>query len=66
VSRVEELEYQIKALSSAELQQLRVWLAEYEADLWDQQFDADVAACKLDAIAEQALKDHLQGRSTEL
>ena len=66
MSRVEDLEGQIKALSSDELQQLRAWLVEYEAELWDHQFDADVAAGKLDEIAGQALKDHLQGRSTEL
>jgi len=66
VSRVEEPEGRTKALSSAELRQLRVWLAEYQAELWDQPFDADVAAGKLDAIAGRALKDHLQGRSAEL
>ncbi len=66
VSRVEELEGQIKALSSEELQQLRAWFIQFEADLWDQQFDADVVAGRLDGIAGQALKDHSHGRSTEL
>jgi hypothetical protein len=66
MSRVEELEGQIKALSSSEFQQLRTWLADYDAHIWDQQFEADVAAGKLDALAERALKDFSQGRSTEL
>lgn len=38
MSRVEELEGRIKELSSNEFQQLRAWLAEYEAEVWDRQF----------------------------
>ena len=66
MSRVEELEGQIKSLSSSEFQQLRTWLAEYDAEIWDHQFEADVAAGKLDALADRALNDFSQGRSTEL
>jgi hypothetical protein len=66
MSRVEELEGQIKALSSSEFQEPRAWLAEYDAAVWDQQFHADALAGKLDPIADQALKDFAHGRSTEL
>jgi hypothetical protein len=66
VSRVEELEGQIKALSSHEFQELRAWLAEYDAGIWDRQFDADVLAGRLDAIGDRALKDFSEGRSTDL
>jgi hypothetical protein len=66
VSRVEELESQIKVLSSQELRELRTWLAEYDGELWDRQFEADVAAGRLDAVADHALKDLLNHRSTEL
>ena len=55
VSRVEELEGRIQALSANEFQQLRSWLAEY---------DADALAGRLDAIAERALKDLSENRST--
>jgi len=64
VSRVEELESQIKALSSHELQELRAWLAEYDAEVWDQQFHADALAGRLDSIADQALRDFSENRST--
>ena len=39
VSRVEELEVKIKALSlsSHEFQELRAWLAEFDADVWDRE-----------------------------
>ena len=66
MSRVEELEGQIKALSSHEFQELRAWLAEYDAGIWDRQFDADVLAGRLDAIGDRALKDFSEGRSTDL
>ena len=66
MNRVEELEGQIKALSSNEFQELRAWLAQYDAELWDRQFQADALAGRLDAVADQALKDFSDGRSTEL
>jgi hypothetical protein len=66
MSRVEELEGQIKALSPNDFQELRAWLAEYDAAVWDQQFHADAHAGRLDAIADQALKDFSLGISTDL
>jgi len=66
MSRVKELEGQIKALSSNEFQELRAWLAEYDAEIWDRQFLADAISGRLDAIADQAMKDFSEGRSTEL
>lgn len=66
MNRVEELEGQIKALSPNEFHELRAWLAEYDADIWDRQFHSDAISGKLDAIADRALKDFSEGRSTEL
>lgn len=66
VSRVEELEGRIKALSARELRELRVWLAEYDAELWDQQFQSDVDNGRLGEIADRALKDFSENRATEL
>jgi len=64
--RVEELEGQIQTLSSNELQELRDWLNEYEADEWDRQIHADALAGKFDALAVRALQEFADGRSTEL
>jgi hypothetical protein len=66
MSRVEELEGRIKALSAGELRELRAWLYEYDAEAWDQQLHADALSGKLDAFADEALKDHSEGRFTEL
>ena len=66
MNRVEELEVRIKALSSHEFQELRAWFAAYDAEVWDRQFHADAVAGRLDAVAERALKDFSEGRSTDL
>ena len=66
MSRVEELEGQIKTLSPNELQELRAWLAEYDAEIWDRQFHTDAISGRLDALADQAIKDFSEGRSTAL
>lgn len=66
MSQVEKIENQIAKLSSAELTAFRKWFAEFHASAWDRQFEADAKAGKLDALAENALKDHAAGRSKEL
>ena len=52
MSKVENLEKQIQQLSPEELAEFRRWFAEFDAHLWDRQFEADVKAGKLDALAE--------------
>ena len=66
MSKVKELEGQIQELSPEELTSFRRWFAEFDADNWDQEFEADVSAGKLDVLAERALHDRLAGRSTKL
>ena len=66
MSKVESIEQQIKALSAEELAQLREWFFEFDWALWDQKLERDVAAGKLDALAEKALRDHVAGKTTPL
>ncbi len=66
MSRVEQIEGEIRRMSSQELALFRAWFAEFDADSWDLQFEADVKSGKLDTIAAVALRDHESGRSTEL
>lgn len=66
MGRVESIESQIQDLSPQELATLREWFADFDAEVWDRQFEADVKAGTLDAMAERALQDHLAGRSTKL
>ena len=66
MTKVKELEKQIEQLSAAELAEFRRWYTEFDAQAWDRQFEADVDAGKLDALAEKALREHAAGKSTEL
>ena len=66
MSRVEQIEGQVKSLSADELRAFREWFARYEADIWDQQIEADAKNGKLLSLAGRALRDHDGGRSTEL
>ena len=66
MSKIESIEQQIKALSAEELAQLREWFLEFDWALWDQQIERDVAAGKLDALAEKALREHAAGKTTPL
>ncbi len=66
VNRVQEITEQLRSLSGAELRELRAWLDDYEDRAWDEQFEAEVAAGKWDALAEKALRDHKEGNSTAL
>jgi len=66
MNRVTELETQVEKLTPKELAAFRDWFAKYDADAWDQQFEADVKAGRLDRLAERARRDHAAGRSTRL
>ncbi len=63
--KLEELENQVRNLSDPELAEFREWYAEFDAQAWDQQFEADVKGGKLDALAEAARKSHREGKSTK-
>jgi hypothetical protein len=66
MSKVEELEGQVKALSVDELKLFRSWFVEFDAELWDRQIEADTRSGKLNSLVERALADHKSGRSTVL
>jgi hypothetical protein len=65
MSKVQALEKQISALSARELAQFRRWFAEFDASLWDRKLDRDAKAGRLDALADEALREHAAGKSTE-
>jgi len=62
---VKEIEEAVLRLSAAELAAFREWFAEFDAEAWDRQIEADVAAGRLDLLAEEAIKDLQGGRCTE-
>lgn len=61
----QEIETAVTQLTPDQLADFRAWFAEYDAHRWDQQFEAEVAAGCLDALAVEALGDYRAGRTTE-
>lgn len=64
--KLEEVEEQIRSLSETDLVEFRKWYAEFDANAWDKQFEADVRAGKLDSLADAARRAHKEGKSTKL
>jgi hypothetical protein len=66
MSKVEKIEQQVKNLSPGELAEFRAWFVEFDWATWDRKLERDVAAGKLDALGEKALRDHAAGKTTPL
>lgn len=66
MSTVPELESAVRKLSREELSAFREWFLGFDSEAWDRQFEEDVRAGRLDALAEEALCDLRTGRCTDL
>ena len=66
MSTIHEIEDAIRRLADDELVALRTWFAEFDSATWDRQFERDVADGRLDALADEALRDARDGRCTDL
>lgn len=65
MNTLHQIEHAVSQLSPEELAAFRAWFAEFDAAVWDQQFEVDVAAGRLDALAEKALQDLREERSPQ-
>jgi hypothetical protein len=63
---VKELENAVTRLAPADLVRFRDWFERYTAERWDREFEADVAASKLDRAGKRAERDYMEGRCTRL
>jgi hypothetical protein len=66
MSTLHELETAVTDLSPDDLKAFRDWFAAFDAKVWDRQLEDDVRAGRLDALADEVLREHREGRSTEL
>jgi hypothetical protein len=66
VSTVHEIEAAVRNLAPRDLSAFREWFAAFDAGEWDKQFEKDVAAGRLDSLADQAIHDLREGRCTDL
>jgi hypothetical protein len=63
---IQELEQAVTQLPPKDLARFREWFDEFDAQVWDKQFETDAKSGKLDKIAEQALNDYRAGKAKEL
>jgi hypothetical protein len=65
MSTVQQIENAVRQLSADERVAFRAWFAEFDAEEWDRQFEADVTDGRLDWLLEEVREDRRQGRLTD-
>ena len=63
---VQELQSAVSQLSADELARFREWFDEFDAEVWDRQFEEDAKSARLDQLANQAIVDLRAGQCREL
>jgi hypothetical protein len=63
VSKLERIENEIQGLSPQELAEFRNWFLAYDWASWDRELERDIQAGKLDALADEALREHAAGKT---
>jgi hypothetical protein len=66
MTTVETIERAIEQLPPEELAKFRRWFLEFDGAAWDAQIEADAAAGKFDALAEEALAEYRNGKAREI
>ena len=66
MTKLEQIERSIAALSPKELKAFAKWFEAFQADIWDMQIEADAKTGRLDKLAEQALAEVRAGRTRPL
>lgn len=66
MKHISDIETAIQQLNPADLKEFRRWFAAFDSEKWDREFDQHASSGRLDALAEQALKDLEGGSCTEL
>ncbi len=66
MTKIEAIEKEIEQLSEEDLSLFRRWFAEFDFALWDRQIERDSRAGKLDALIDQARRDHAAGKTKKL
>ena len=66
MATVETIERAIEQLPPEKLAKFRRWFLEFDAAAWDAQIEADAAAGKFDALAEEALAEYRSGKAREI
>ncbi len=65
MSTIQELEDAVRQLSPEERAAFRAWFAKFDAEEWDRQLEADIAAGRLDWLVAEARRDRQAGQCTD-
>ena len=63
---IKEIEEEISQLNPDDRRRIANWLAEFEADLWDQQIAKDAADGKLDRFINEAIEEYHEQKTRPL
>ena len=66
MTKIENIENEIRGLTDAELAAFRKWFIAFDAEAWDRQIERDSASGRLTNLAKKSISDHDAGSSTEL
>ena len=66
MTTVAEISGAVRRLPKRDLVRFRKWFAEYDAAVWDQQIERDVAEGRLDRFAREAQREVRAGRAQAL
>jgi hypothetical protein len=66
MTKIENIEKEVRGLTDTELAAFRKWFLEFDAEAWDRQIERDSASGRLTELAKKSLADHDSGKSTHL
>jgi hypothetical protein len=66
MSTVEQIEAAILTLPADEFQRLRQWLLDLDHERWDEQLEKDIAAGRLETLAEEAIAGFNSGHCRKI
>jgi hypothetical protein len=66
MDKLQSIQQQIESLSPEELTAFRRWFVRFDVAAWYRWFDGHVESGKLDALADQAIRDFEAGKGIKL
>jgi len=66
MSKIKDIEREVQGLDPDELRDFRKWFWDFDAEVWDRQFEKDALAGKLDLLADSAFKSFKSGHCSEI
>ncbi|WP_283194121.1 hypothetical protein [Rhizobium sp. AN80A] len=66
MTKLEQIEKFVSERDPPDLEAFSAWFEAFQAEKWDRRIESDVAAGKLDGLADKALSDFRAGKTRRL